>query len=260
MVGAKGVRVYAGLLPRVGWGWNFTNVEKPTVKDFGKPDRALSIPQLRAAVENSYKLGADGIYLFNFSHYATWGKVKSGPNAVRITEPATFATQDKVFSISKAYWFDHEDGYEYRKQLPAELPSGETKTFKLLVGTDLGDAKARGAVQRAILRLGFRDVTPGMTLSVKVNGKEVLAKATDAATATIDPADAANAKILKAQKDLASHVVPIELKDLTALRAGQNEITVNATAKGAKPVLLTDIDLGLFYGDGGAAAQASRGS
>ena len=29
------------------------------------------------------KVGADGIYLFNFSHYATWGKVKSGPSAVR---------------------------------------------------------------------------------------------------------------------------------------------------------------------------------
>ena len=265
MVGDKGVRVYAGLLPRVGWGWNFTADEKPSVKDFGKPDRALSIPQLRAAVANAYHLGADGIYLFNFSHYATWGKATSGPNAVRITEPATFASQDKVFSISKAYWYDHEDGYEYRKQLPAEIPPGESgKSFQLLVGTDLTDANARQAVKQSILRLGFRDVAPGTTLWVKLNGREILANATDATIATTDPADAATAKILKAQKDLASHVLTIPLKDLTMLRPGQNEISVRATTAEAKtPLLLTDIDLGLFYGGPGgtaAAAAAARTS
>jgi hypothetical protein len=262
MVGPSGVRVYAGLLPRVGWGWAFTAVEKPGVKDFGTPDRALSIPQLRAAVANAYHLGADGIYLFNFSHYARWGKPTSGPDAVRITEPATLASQDKVFSISKAYWFDHEDGYEYRKQLPAEIPLGEgSRSFQLLVGTDLTDAKARTAVRRAILRLGFRDVAPGMTITVSLNGHSLVARATDAAVATTDPADMENAKILKGQKDLASHAVAIPLKDLSMLRQGRNAITVEITTAaggGTKGPLLTDVDLGLFYGDDGRAAAASR--
>jgi len=263
IVEGTGVRVYAGLLPRVGWSWEFTPVDRPTVKDFGRPDRQLSIPQLRAVAMSSQSQGANGLYLFNFAHYATWGKVTSSPKAVRLAEPQTLAMQDQVYSISKSYWYDNEDGYEYRKQLPETLTSGEAKTFKLLVGANVGDPKVRQALRRSILRLGFRDIAPGMTLSVKVNGKEVLTDAADAAIATTDAADAATAKILKGQKDLASHVVPITLKDLSAIRQGQNEITVRArtttAAAGAKPLTLTDIDLGLFFGDAdGAGARVSR--
>jgi hypothetical protein len=257
MVGGKGVRVYAGLLPRVGWSWEFTPTERPSVKDFGKPDRALSIPQLRAVVANSYSLGAEGLYLFNFSQYARWGRAKSAPNAVRLTEPQSLTTLDRVFSISKAYWYDDEDGYEYRKQLPAELPIGQPKSFKLLVGADLTDAKARSAVQHSLLRLGFRDVPHGMMLSVSVNGHPIAINATDIAAATTDPADVATAKILKAQKDLASHIVTLPIADLSFLRQGQNDITVRASAgQGAQSVLLTDIDLGLFGGNGDGAADA----
>jgi hypothetical protein len=253
MVQGTGVRVYAGLLPRVGWSWELTPVDRPTVKDFGRPDRQLSIPQLRAVAMNSQSLGADGLYLFNFSHYARWGKTPSGPKAVRLAEPQTLATQDQVYSISKAYWYDNEDGYEYRKQLPETLTSSEAKTFKLHVGANVGDAKVWQALRRSILRLGFRDLAPGTTLSVKLNGNDVLTDAADAAIVTTDPADAATAKIVKAQKDLASDVLPITLKDVSAIHQGQNEVTVSVKttsgARGAKPPTLTDIDLGLFFGD-----------
>lgn len=269
MVAGTGVKVYAGMLPRIGWSFEFK--PNPEAGKLGKLDRALSVPQLRGAALNMMHLGADGLSLFNFTHYVRWGTPKtagadggnldalrhpgaddrgpSRPGAIDLTDIDSLRRSDQVYSISKAYWMDHEDGYEYSKQVPAELGGGKKQSFQLLVGADLTDAKTRQAVKHAALRLGLRQATPEAVVRVSLNGRKLFdGPLASKALPTVAPSDAKTAAAVKARPDAAQQVLQLPVEDLSAIRQGQNEVTVEVQSSGgAEPLSLTDIDLGIFF-------------
>lgn len=229
-------KVYATMMPRVGWRW-----EGPA-DALGSPTRDISPAQVRASAMTLTDAGADGLYLFNFHYYPLWrGQPIDGEGQRLIRElgdAATMARHPLTFSVSKSYWQDHEDSYEYSKTIPAPLEPGAAKSFDLLVGAD---PSRHGA---ATLRIGFREVKPGMRLTAKLNGADVFTGDLKERAVTAAPDDGSpNARKVNSTKDLAMYVLDVPLGGEAAARRGRNEITLGI--EGDAAVMLTDIELHL---------------
>jgi hypothetical protein len=240
-LGADGPKVFAGLLSRVTVSFPFS--ASAAAGELKAADRGITIEQLRAAAENSYHLGADGIYLFNLSNYAALFKNGSGKTAIDLSDLSSQANKDKVFSISKAYWYDSEDGYEYRKQLPVGLDESSPKSFKLLVGEDPNTADKRW------LRIGLRNPPKNARVEIALNNSKLVAgEIVSLARPSHDETSKQVVKPVSASKDLPTHFVLIALPQGAQVLRGQNTITMTLTGlAGESPTSVTDIDLGLFH-------------
>lgn len=242
IVGERGPKVYATLLPRVSWSFPFAP-PSDGLPAMTTPDRALTIDQLRGAVENSYFLKSDGLYLFNFQHYTAWAAKRGQPGSIDLNHPESFAGANVVFSITKAYWCDNEDSYEYRKQLPSTVAAGSDATFKLLIGAEPENA----STAECWLRIGLREPNPDAHVSVTFNGTAIVdASIVKASRPSFDRADDRTAKIVRANKDLPTDLVLVRLVP-TMLARGQNTIVISLHGDDVKtPLNITDIDVGLF--------------
>lgn len=241
MARPAGAKVYSGLLARVSWTFPLTAAS--TGGQFGKPDRAMSVEQLRGAVSNALHLGADGLYLFNFQHYATWAASDTQTGLVDLSRPASVAPQDQVFSLSKAYWADFENGYEYRKQVPTALEAGKKTDFRLLVGA----SPETCAAAECVLRVGLRKPpVGGGTVEVTLNGHKLVSKPISQ-VALPSTQDADGKKAADTREDLPTHFVVVRLTAPLPIVAGQNVVGVRVSDPGESSAGgVTDVELGVF--------------
>jgi len=240
----KPVAVYATLLPRVGWRW----VSDDSGAVLGAPSRDIDLAQLNAAAVNALQRGADGLYLFNYYLYPPLRNGLDFASVRGLLDEAAMRRGPLAFTVTKAYWQDHEDSYQYRKQLPVALKPGESRDVSLVVGLDsseLGDAGA------AVLRLGWRGVEPSTRATVTLNGREVFAGPLQAAAAT-PPADSPHAKTAQRTPDLAQYVLDVQLP-AHAARPGDNTVAVKI--ENSASVTLTDVELHLNFTPAGDAGS-----
>ncbi len=236
-----GVQVFGSIYGRSGYNWPF--VADHTSSAYSKavtrdPDAA----QVLGSMMNQLYLGASGIQLFNFSF------AQNDTAMVRaITSGlAKTALGDRRYQVTQSYFHDREDTYEYRKQLPVALKSGEPATVRLLIGEDL--AKADPKPRYVALRLGLYGANKtysDVSMNVKINGHHIHAGATTKQLVVTTGTRHGNG----------SHPPPTEaylqwpIAELNYLRAGWNtvEVTLTVDAK-VKPLQLVEAEVGVLAG------------
>jgi hypothetical protein len=217
-------RLYAGLLPRVGFRWQGA-----------KSTRDITILQLRAIAINAHQKGADGLYLFNFQIWPDW---RTNP----IPSPAHEAIkslrdipgqsrQALTFTLTKAYWQDHENTYEYSKQIPAKLSPSQTLSLDLYVGVDLASLAGR----QCTLSIGLRDVPRASTarFAVSLAGQII-------GGSPLDGLQIPGYSDEPRPADQASHRLVLSLPP-SALSQGINQISLGLS--GPSPITITDLEL-----------------
>ena len=236
-----GCKVYPYLYPRTSYHWDF--VAEPTAASYAaKSKREVTPTLVRGAAQNYYHLGADGFGLFNFHHEDMAVRPFSdrfyrilrdldGPNALTIA--------DKVFAITPAYYLDHEDTYEYRKQVPAALKDGEPAKLTLAVAEDLASPLAKDVPPYVALRLGFTDWPEGAKVEVMLNGR-----------APVGPFGRESTIVATGSTPKGSPKVfaQLRLDDHSIVKQGINELSV--TLRGGSQgddVKLAEVHLGVIY-------------
>lgn len=216
--------IYPGVLPRVGFRW-----------EGGSATRDLTAAQLRAIAVNAHSKGADGLYLFNCQHWPRW-RSEPLPNAAHAAVKELHdipgqVRQSLTFAVVKSYWQDHEDTYEYKKQIPVKLLPGQTVTVGIYVGLTPADLVGRAVT----LTVGLRDVprSASAVLNVSLASGEVVSQ--HLAGLHVPgygdeprPADLASHRL---QTVIAPH----------ALTQGANQVSL--TLEASSPVTVTDLEL-----------------
>jgi len=162
-----GCKVYPSIYPRTSWTWPFTHDH--SVRSYAGPaSRAASPELIRGVASTCRHMGASGFQLYNFNlpttdqHYRVMRDLAS---------PAALTRMNKVYAITPAYYLDHEDSYQYRKQIPVDLVLGETTSLTLSVDELLGTLNP----DYCALRLGLVGIEPACKMLVKINGNRLLA-------------------------------------------------------------------------------------
>jgi hypothetical protein len=245
-----GCKVYPSLYPRTSYQWPFT--AGPSPEAYARPASRDVVPALvRGAAQNYRAMGADGFELFNF-HHEDMAVRPFSDRLYRIfrdlSDPKALTIADKVFQITPAYYLDHEDTYEYRKQVPVSLSDGRRQQLTLVVGEDFADPLVKDVSPYVALRLGFSAFPESARLDVTLNGHTL--------GGSLGHADVVVAKG-KHPPAAPSAFVQIPVTDLSIMRRGNNEITVamsglpatDATTKPAANdgVKLAEVQLGVIY-------------
>ena len=129
---------------------------------------------LRAGIANAWRQGVDGIYAFNFHHYAR-ESIDESTLLHQLGSPSTLEFQDKLFVISGGHRRQEIpafDGFEH--QLPLvlkEQPAGPGNTLRFLVSDDLESGAERGTLEAVTLELIVLGLTPEDVFETRLNGK-----------------------------------------------------------------------------------------
>lgn len=164
-----GVKVHPALLSRENLSWPLTRAAKRA--GYSGAERATVTPEdARGVAANYYAMGADGIQLYNWAARSWVGSPWFRDLTKSISSRTALAGQGMVFAVPPAYYFDVENTYEPRKQLPVALKPGSSAKLLLYVGTDL----TRDPAQEVVLRLGFDQASnPGLALKLQIDGKPI---------------------------------------------------------------------------------------
>ncbi|GEP45138.1 hypothetical protein [Brevifollis gellanilyticus] len=154
----EGIEVIGSLYGRSGYHWPFSaeHTEASYMKEVSRtPDAAKFL----GAALNQRQMGASGHQIYNY---------------ILHTDPLTvkaLSTQQgsRRYCITTAYFHDHLDTYEYRKQLPAFLGVDGKVTLRVMMGENPAKAHAR-----AYLRLGLNGANQkydDVKMTVTLNGE-----------------------------------------------------------------------------------------
>ena len=159
-----------------------------------------------------------------------------------LASPATLIDADTVYAITPAYYLDHEDTYQYRKQIPASIPAGKSIQLTIQLGEGVAPEDRRHA-EHVSLRLGFRDLPANASLRVRINGQPLTAK--DGAASFIQATG-------KAHKTAAGVFWQAPIPADLSLHAGENTIEIEwQTREGDAAdtaAELVEVRLALLYG------------
>jgi hypothetical protein len=215
-----GCKIVAALYPRTSWMW-------PPGSNYAAPaTRTATVELLRGAAINARRMGASGIQLYNF---AIPPFMASLPALADMASPAIPA-KPRSYAITPAYYLDHEDSYEYRKQIPLRLADGKPSTMRLFVGEDL--SAQDNAKLNCVLRLGLAGAEPKSHIAITINGQGFhsgpLGKLLVPTTGR-----------LPRKQPAPTAYVQWNVEQLSAFRQGWNDIsvTVNGGAKAAVQVM-----------------------
>lgn len=236
-----GCKVYPYLYPRTSYHWDFA--PEPSAANYaGKSKREVTPALVRGAAQNYWHLGADGFGLFNFHHEDMAARPFSDRfyRILRdLAEPKCLTIADKIFAITPAYYLDHEDTYEYRKQVPVALKNDQPAKLTLMVGEDLASPLAKDVPPYVALRLGFDALPEGAKVEVLLNGRApVSAFGRESTIAATGSTPKGSPKVF----------AQLRLGDHTIVKQGINELTV--TLHGASErtdVKLAEVHLGVIY-------------
>lgn len=232
--------VHPSLYPRTSWHYPFS--ETPSASDYtGRVIRHVSPDLVRGAASNYWAMGAKGFEVFNFQH-DDMGVRPFTDRVYRILRDLgherALNGADRIHAITPAYYLDHEDTYQYRKQIPAEVPAGESLDLTLIVG----EAPAKSPWQplpRAIyLRTGLRDVNAETVVTITLNGTPIH----DGPARDLIPVSAA----VPANAPTAYLQVPIS--DASLIRQGANDLSYAVSGGGDDiPAQVTEVWLAVIY-------------
>lgn len=160
-----GARVYPAFFPRFHRTWPVKR--NPSASDYLPFAPAANPPEfVHGGAMNYLRMGAHGFQLFNYNLPPT-PEHRETIRRLRFQNP----WRDRTYGITPSYWHDHNDTYEYSKQIPATVADGETVSLQLLVGEDLTDPDTPSPNFTA-LRIGFgtEEMTTGANLRIRFNG------------------------------------------------------------------------------------------
>ena len=235
-----GCRIYPSLYPRTSYQWEFST--DPSAATYATPAKREVTPALvRGAASNYWRMGASGFELFNFHHEDLAVRPLSDRfyRILRdLSSPEALTVADKVFAITPAYYLDHEDSYEYRKQVPAALKEGEPVKLTLYVGDDLQDPGVRDVPPYVALRLGFAKLPEDASVEIKLNGRVPVGSFTRqsmiAATGSHPP-------------DAGDHFAQLRMDDHTIIKTGWNELEVTVRNLKNADAKLSAAQVGVVY-------------
>jgi hypothetical protein len=237
-----GVQVYGSLYGRGGYQWPFS-AEHHTGAYTQEVSRTPDSAQILAAGMNQLYLGASGIQLYNFNFFNA-GQDMMKTVTAGLLKPATIQSSARRYQITQGYYLDKEDNYEYRKQIPAALPLGQTLRLSLLVGEDIKTAMPEP--EYAGLRLGLHGankVYENVALKLVLNGHPIH--------------DGPTGNLLQVTRGKrhgnGSHAPPTEayvqwaVADRSLLRAGWNELEVTLTGGPPElPLQVVEAEIGVL--------------
>ena len=215
-----GIEVIGSLYGRAGYHWPFS-AEHNAAAYAKEVSRTPGAAQFLGAALNQRHLGASGHQIYNYILHAN-------PDVC-----TALTTQQGLrrYQVTTAYFHDKTDTYEYRKQLPAPLKTGEETTLRVLVGED----PSRSTVQLRLGLHGANQAYDAVTLSVRINGKPLPTPTPPVVTKGprhgIAPSPATEA--------YAQWPVPV-----TMLNEGWNTVGVSVTAA-PKPLQLVETEFAL---------------
>ncbi|HRK18330.1 MAG TPA: hypothetical protein PK970_05175, partial [Hyphomicrobiaceae bacterium] len=236
---ATGVKVHPAILSRQNASWPMADDPRRTGPR-GNEAPAARAEDVIGVASNYYSMGADGLQLYNWAARA-WVASPWFKTMTRQIATASSVTQhDAVFSVPPAYYFDVENTYEPRKQIPAKLTPGAPQQLTLFVGAD----PSKAAPQGVTLRLGF-DVAsrPGLAVRLDINGTAVpVPRAGEGLIATPASRPASSYVAPRHYAPPGSFLyVPVDPK---VLRAGANTVQVVVN----EPVTLMEFRLAMRRG------------
>ncbi|MBM4046042.1 MAG: hypothetical protein FJ279_13075, partial [Planctomycetes bacterium] len=255
-----GCRVCPALLPRTSFQWPFSQTHDAAAYK-GAAKREVTPELVLGAACNYRRMGASGFQLFNFG-LPPYEFIR--PILASLSHPSSLAAATKVFAITPAYWLDHEDSYEYRKQVPLDLATDKPKppagsepargwqkgashafkphTITLFVGEDLGGPGAP-APSFCALRLGFVGATPETELALTVNGHVLHSGPLGEMLVSVRGTAPSNQR---SYPPPATAYVQIPLTDLRVLRLGVNTLELTARRPPSQaPLRLVEAQLGV---------------
>ena len=152
------IKVIGSLYGRSGYHWPFSAEHREESYKW-EVKRTPDAAKFLGAALNQRLMGADGHQIYNY---------------ILHTDPLTakaLSTQEgpRRYHITTAYFHDHLDTYEYRKQLPTALNLEKKTTLRLMIGEDPAKADPE-----AYLRLGLHGANQkydDVKMTVSLNGE-----------------------------------------------------------------------------------------
>ena len=232
-----GCRVYPAIYPRTSWTWPFTREHSPS--SYASPVSRVAPPELvRGAASNYWRLGAAGFQLYNFNlppDDRTYRVMRD------LARPESLTRMSKVYAITPAYYLDHEDTYQYRKQVPVDLKPDQPRELTLVLGDDLAAAKP----DYCALRLGLRGAGREHEVVVSLNGQELHSGKMDDRLAVVTGKAPANPR---AHPPPPTAYLQLPVSDLGLLKLGANGLRVTAQCEQTDQLLmLVEAQFGVLY-------------
>jgi hypothetical protein len=218
-----GCEVIGSLYGRSGYIWPFS--PKHDADDYSaEVSRTPTAPQFLGAALNQRHLGASGHQIYNLI-------LHSHPEIVQV-----LTTQQGMrrYLVTQPYFHDHDDTYEYRKQLPVPLEPGKESSLRLLIGEDASKATAW-------LRLGLNGANQSyddVSLSVRLNG-HTLHEGSAAKQTVVTTGLRHGIASCPSTEAYAQWRVPVE-----HLKHGWNDLSVTLAAS-PKPLKLVEVEIAL---------------
>jgi hypothetical protein len=237
----SGCQVYGSIYGRSGYNWPFSATHDAAAYA-AEVTRTPDAAQILGAARNQLHLGAAGIQLYNFNFFS---RQNAQSNAARVlSQAAGVQTHDRRYQVTQAYFKDHEDSYEYRKQLPALLDVGKPRALRLLIGEGLTKS-ASGYVGLRLGLSGANRAYEGTGLIVRLNGRVIHE----------GPAGSALVVTTGRRHGNGSHPPPTEaytqwqITNLEHLREGWNDVEVTlSAAPGGKAIQCVEAEVGVVQG------------
>lgn len=233
-------RVYAAIYPRTQYTWPVVAV--PNKASYGSSaKREATAALVRGAVLNYRNMGVDGFQLYNFNLPLLPEHLVMAQNMV---QPRHELLGDRIYALTPAYFNDHEDTYQYRKQIPIDLMPGKTTTLSLLVGENLAEDRDEPAV--VVLRLGLAGgPTRRHVVTLTLNG-ELLKRGRMGAGLTEVTGKRPGNRHPAAPEAYYQRTIA----DRSLVREGQNElaITVSEEPKVVSRLVLVECRIGVLTG------------
>ncbi|WP_432799636.1 hypothetical protein [Poriferisphaera sp. WC338] len=242
-----GAQVYPAIYPRTIYRWPL--LANPTPANFkSTAAREVTSALVRGAAANYWDMGASGFQLFNF-HHEDWGVRPYTDRVYRIfrdlASPQSLVLADKVYAVTPGFYLDHEDTYQYRKQIPTSINVGSSTRMTFPVGEDYSDPSAATYPDKTVLMIGFNDLPQKAKISISLNGSKIY----DGPTADhlIDPDGVA--PVTSAAKS-ASLLFQIPIDKPALLVQGENVLEVSidtSKVKSGAAVEIAQCEVGVFY-------------
>jgi hypothetical protein len=239
-----GVRIHPSLYPRTSWRLVFPPNMAGNRYGAARLSREATLEEIRGAAANYFRLGADGLYLFNFYNAFGSQRPQSGQlyQVFRdVARPENLDGQSKVYAVTKSYYNDGPGSYAYGKQLPAKLPAGGLLQLTLPVAED--PARTVFTLKNCELRLGLRALPANAVVTIRLNGRPVFAGRAEGRNAYVTQQVTKTPPKPRDAAEVYLHV-PIALPDVPT--AGDNTVTI-AVAGATPPVEVTDCEIRYDY-------------